>query len=231
MLIGAMSLISIISLCTGCNRSTVYDYREEEASKLVRSDNSDSAPVDVQTGLLESPQIVDSSIAAIEDTICDCENLLMYNYELRLNKAVCYFAIPNLAFFNNLVFTIEEYDTSGNLINTVKSDTIDYVGTYVAKITFPADERVNSIKVVQYDFESMSNNFTCTNNLSLESVNELMGVKPLSNTTFEFTKGENRGLILLDENCVQIDMVVFDSKDGQFITKQGVAYYKLVKFN
>ena len=228
MLIVVMSLIFIISLI-GCSH-TDYDYKEEEASKLVHSDESNPSPLDKQTDLIKSPQTVDVLSDVSNNTLCDSNNLLLYGYELRLNKAVCYFAIPNFAYFENLVFTIEEYDEEGNLINTVLSEKMHYVGTYVAKVVFPSDEDVSSIKICEYAFTSTTNKFDCSNLLTLDNANEIIELKPLSNTTFQYDDCENHGVILLDDNGVQIDMLVFDEDKGQFVTKQGVSYYKVIKF-
>lgn len=230
MLIVLTSLIFIISFCTGCSDDN-YSYKEEEISKIVLSSESNPAPTDVYNGMLTSPQEVNVSAQVGESTICDRDNLLMYGYELRLDKAVCYFAIPNFASFSDLVFTIEEYDSEGNLLNTVQSETMQYVGTYVAKVIFPSSAEVESTKICEYSFTKATVNFSCTNVLTLEGLNDVMFLEPISNTTFEYKDGLNKGLILLDENCVQIDMVVFGEDAGQFVTKQGVVYYKLVEFD
>ncbi len=224
-----ISCIISIGLLIGCSEIySDYDYREEELSKMgmVTVEQEGNDQLDLGNNKISS--IVDSEIKSITDTICEEEPVLVYNYNMLLDKAYVYFAIMYDGYFEDVAITIEEYDSDYVLLDTVMTDKVDCLGSYPCRAFFQSTKDVAYLRVVEINFINDDSNYYDGDILSFDSANKLIKFKRLSNTMFEYTSKVDGVIGLLDENGVQLDSQIIRKGKNTIVTVQNVSSYKIL---
>lgn len=221
-------IISIIILA-GCNMNySNYDYREEELSKMeavsVEHEGSDQADL----SRIVTSCIIDSDIKSVTGTICEEDPVLVYNYNMMLDKAYVYFAIMYEGYFADVYITIEEYDANHTLLNTVTTNKVNCLGSYPCMVSFESTKDVAYLRIIAIDFINDNSNYYDGDILSFDGGNKLIKFKRLSNTTFEYTSKVNGVIGLLDENGIQLDSQAIAKGKNTIVTVQNVSSYKIL---
>lgn len=226
----SICIISLAILLVGCNNMYYdYDYREEEQSKMQVNQEGDAGEPNYPIDAIAPPTDISSEIVSIDDTIYDGDTALMYGYSMMINKAYVYFALTSDGYFENVVFTLEQYDKDKRLIDTVTTDSINCLGCYPVKAYFESSKNVQYVKLVGIDFSCDVEDFIDSDMYTFDEKGTGISFTRLSNTTFEY-KSKFDGVIgFLDQNGVQIDSKSVEIGKGTIVTVQEVDSYKIFR--
>ena len=219
-------LFSLIFILCGCGVEK-YDWEAEEESKQI-SVSDYNVDEDIHFSKTLNDCEINGTLVAIDETIYDADPVKMYGYTMLLDKAYVFIALIGDGFYKDVIFTIEEYNESQDLLRTVQTDSINCIASFPVKVFFESSEDVSYLKLTGVSL-SADNSVNYSNELSylINEGNDKIKFNQLSNTTFTYKSDISGYVGILDENGVQIDCVNIEKGKGEIVTVYGAAYFRV----
>lgn len=225
-------LVSTIFLLSGCTKDNYnnYSYLDEEQSKYSVQESELKEDDSVQKSLQGSESIMFSTeVVAIDQELCNDSNFLIYGYKKLLDKAEVIMTTSNYNYFSDFTLHVDLFDDNKNLVDSVDTFSINFIGGSPVVLYFPVQEDIAYIQVISASFNAKELIDVSNSGIFESKIFDSVHWKRKSNTTFSYQANTTYFISLLDENGVQIDSAFLQKGKHELVTVQGVVYYKLAR--